>query len=100
MPIGFFDKYFNEDEDDHLVLLHNARNKDTLKDSKPVVEKEIPVLVKDRSIVDAEKQRADKQEADKQQKLEKQKEDMKARILQAAQQYMVSMNKSTRLYFY
>lgn len=73
MPIGFFDKYFNEDDNEHLVLLHNARNKDTVKVIEPVVEEEEKlVLVKDENKVDAKKQA----------------EDMKSRILQAAQQYM------------
>lgn len=88
MPIGFFDKYFNEDEDDYLVLLHNARNKDDISETiKPVnaIEKEEEklVLVKDQSKIDADKQEAD----------------MKSRILQAAQQYMVITYKLTEFHF-
>lgn len=87
MPIGFFDKYFNEDEAKHLVLLHHAKNKNTTHEEKKLVveavEEEKPVLIKEPNKV-----KTDKQEVD-----------MKSRILQAAQQYMViKLNYSTLEY--
>ncbi|KAL0141621.1 P-loop containing nucleoside triphosphate hydrolase protein [Mucor lusitanicus] len=73
MPIGFFDKYFNEDDDDEqLILLSNrgGSNKHVF-DMEPPEEEEPAVLVE--------------------KKFNKQEEDndvMRSRILQAAQQYM------------
>lgn len=74
MPIGFFDKYFNEEDNDQLILLHNANNK--VADSTPVnVEEEKLVLVTKKS-------------SDEKRDLHE--NDVKARVLQAAQQYMVN----------
>jgi len=74
MPIGFFDKYFNEDDDDEqLILLSNqGRHNKGVFDMESAQEEEPSVLVE--------------------KKFNKQEEDdhaMKSRILQAAQQYMV-----------
>ncbi|KAK4518444.1 uncharacterized protein ATC70_008662 [Mucor velutinosus] len=73
MPIGFFDKYFNENGDDEqLVLLSNqGKNNKHVFDMEPAKEEEPAVLVE--------------------KKFNKQEEDdhaMRSRILQAAQQYM------------
>ncbi|KAL9542861.1 hypothetical protein PS6_009585 [Mucor atramentarius] len=73
MPIGFFDKYFNEDDDDEqLILLSNqGKNSKSVFDMESAKEEEPSVLVE--------------------KKFNKQEEDdhaMKSRILQAAQQYM------------
>ncbi|KAG2237503.1 hypothetical protein INT48_005539 [Thamnidium elegans] len=75
MPIGFFDKYYNEDDNEYLVLLHNnAANKHDRKeeDIKPVETEEKEELV----------------QQEKKVVVEEKKDDMKARILQAAQQQM------------
>lgn len=77
MPIGFFDKYYNEDDNEYLVLLHNnAANKRDIKDEdiKPVeIEEEEELVQQEKKVV-----------------VEEKKDDMKARILQAAQQQMVN----------
>ncbi|KAI9271222.1 P-loop containing nucleoside triphosphate hydrolase protein [Helicostylum pulchrum] len=75
MPIGFFDKYYNEDDNEYLVLLHNnAANKRDIKDDevKPVeIEEKEELVQQEKKVV-----------------VEEKKDDMKARILQAAQQQM------------
>lgn len=78
MPIGFFDKYYNED-DDYLVLLHNnAQNKDKRVDvAEPSLTEE-----KEEMIVVQKPEKTETKENE---------EDMKARILLAAQQQMVKL---------
>lgn len=74
MPIGFFDKYFNEEDNEQLILLHNANNK---------AEKSDPNNVEKEKLVLIEKKNFDE-------KKDMHENDVKARVLQAAQQYMVS----------
>jgi hypothetical protein len=70
MPIGFFDKYFNDEDDDKMTLLSNQSNQPT-KTETPVIEQEPVEVLKPKK------------------KVEENDTDMRARILQAAQQYMV-----------
>lgn len=74
MPIGFFDKYFNEEDNEQLILLHNANNKATGSDPDNVEkEKEKLVLIEKKSFDE---------------KKDMHENEVKARVLQAAQQYM------------
>lgn len=75
MPIGFFDKYFNEDDDDEQLILLSNQSKDNkhVFDMEPAKEEEEPAVLVEKKF--------NKQEADD--------HAMRSRILQAAQQYMV-----------
>ncbi|KAI8981985.1 hypothetical protein BDF20DRAFT_912195 [Mycotypha africana] len=80
MPVGFFDKYFKDEEDDALILVHNAQNGNEASTPSPSAitttkEQDIKVTLPERQSSD----RQDKAAA---------MSDIKARILQAAQDYM------------
>lgn len=67
MPIGFFDKYFNEEDDNtQITLTHNNNNRKSI---EPVEQEELIVI---------------KKEEQAEEKLD----DIKTRILQAAEQYL------------
>ncbi|KAI8635931.1 P-loop containing nucleoside triphosphate hydrolase protein [Parasitella parasitica] len=74
MPIGFFDKYFNEDDDNEQLILLSNQNKNSkhVFDMKPVKEDQPTAVVEKKfNKIEAIDDRA-----------------MKSRILEAAEQYM------------
>lgn len=73
MPIGFYDKYFNDEEDDQLILLHNQSNKSEQLET-PVLNQEPLVVLKPKTKTEDNEDSGD----------------MRSRILQAAQQYTVN----------
>lgn len=84
MPVGFFDRYFNDNDEGHLVLLHNSNNN---KEDKPAKKVPEPIIEEEKLVL--------KKNSTKSKESVDEEDDIKSRILQAAQQYMVIMQHYT-----
>lgn len=80
MPVGFFDKYFNDSDDEDRITLTKNQSESTDK-----LEAVNQTKQKNEQVLTVKQTSDDKQEKDT---------DLKSRILQAAQQFMVDYTTS------